>query len=353
MRQARAFWHILRAIGPAPRAATQGNRIFRYFVFKALEDIGVIRFLQTPRTYGELLTEFGFTQNEYVDELLGAVVRDPFSPITKNGDTYFLRPGATTPSLHDLLAKTDRRIRSVAAIAEPIAANIVDRMREDVVGVREFFEHDNRRLVHMFQEQLNKRIYTGTRAAAFGYLPDGDRRWLRGKSLINIGCATGRETAEIWLKLGGQVRITAIDIVPSMLELAERNFAPLLDELDPDHPPVTAHNQPRFDLADAMRLPYPDNSFDSMFWFLMLQWTSDPARAIAEAVRVVRPGGLLFGCQPLLPLVSNYTNLVVQSSRNSFGFFWPQDYIHWFREAGAEIDLGPIGIFLARKRAAG
>ena len=353
MRQARAIWHILKAIGPAPRAASQGNRIFRYFVLKALDDVGVIRFLQTPRAYGELLTEFGFTQNEYVDELLATLVKDPSSPITMNGQSYLLKPGATIPSLDELLAETDRRLRSVASIAQAISANIVDRMREDLVGVREFFEQDNRRLVHMFQEQLNTRIYTGTRAAAFGYLPDRDRRWLRGKSLINIGCASGRETAEIWLKLGGQTRITAIDAVPSMLDIAERNFAPLLDELDPGHPAITPDNRPRFDLADAMRLPYSDNTFDSMFWFLMLQWTADPSRAIAEAVRVVRPGGLLFGCQPLRPLVSNYMNLVVRSSRNSYGFFWPQDYVHWFVQAGADIDLGPIGIFLARKRAAG
>ncbi len=353
MRQARAIWHILKAIGPAPRAASQGNRIFRFFVFKALDDVGVLRFLQTPRTYGELLTEFGFIQNDYVDELLDTLVKDPSSPIARNEHVYHLRPGAVIPSLENLLAETDRRLRSVAGIAETISANIVDRMREDLVGVREFFEQDNRRIVHMFQEQLNTRIYTGTRAAAFGYLPDRDLRWLRGKSLINIGCASGRETAEIWLKLGGQVRITAIDAVPSMLDLAERNFEPLLAEIDPNHPPITPENTPRFDLADAIRLPYPDNTFDSMFWFLMLQWTSDPSRAIAEAVRVVRPGGILFGCQPMRPLISNYMDLVIRSSRNSYGFFWPQEYVHWFVQAGADIDLGPIGIFLARKRAAG
>jgi SAM-dependent methyltransferase len=205
----------------------------------------------------------------------------------------------------------------------------------------------------MFQEQLNTRIYAGSRAAAFGFLPDRDRRWLRGKSLINIGCASGRETAEIWLKLDGQILITAVDAVPSMLELAERNFDSLIDTIAPGHPPVTPRNRPRFDLADAMRLPYADNTFDSMFWFLMLQWVADPAKAIREAVSVVRPGGLLFGGQPMRPLVSNYMDLVVRASRNSYGFFWPQDYTHWFNEAGADIELGPIGIFLARKRPAG
>lgn len=353
MRQVRAVWHILRAIGPAPRAATQGNRIFRYFVFKALDDVGVFRYLEQPRSYGELLTEFSFTQNEYVDELLATLSKDPASPMTREGDLYRLRPGVPMPTLDEILAATDPRVRPAASIAEAISANIVDRMREDLVGVREFFEQDNRRLVQTFQETLNTRIYTGTRSAAFAYLPRRDLRWLRGRSLINIGCASGRETAEIWLKLGGTVRITAVDAVPSMIELAERGFEPLLDRLAPRRPPLTNANRPRFDLADAMRLPYPDNTFDSMFWFLVLQWTADPARAIAEAVRVVRPGGLLFGCQPMRPLVSNYMHLVVRSSRNSYGFFWPQDYTHWFVQAGADIELGPIGIFLARKRAAG
>lgn len=353
MRQVRAIWHILKAIGPAPRAARQGNRIFRYFVFKALDDAGVFRFLEQPRTYGELLAEFGFIQNEYVDDLLATLSADPASPMAQNGGLYHLRPGVPMPSLDEILATTDPRVRPAASIAEAISANIVDRMREDLVGVREFFEQDNQRLVRTFQQTLNTRIYTGTRAAAFGFLPRRDLRWLRGRSMINIGCASGRETAEIWLRLGGQIRITAVDAVPSMIELADRGFEPLLDGLDPRHPPVTPANRPRFEHADALRLPYPDDTFDSMFWFLVLQWTADPARAIAEAVRVVRPGGLLFGCQPMRPLVSHYMHLVVRSSRNSYGFFWPQDFVHWFAQAGAEVEVGPIGIFLARKRAAG
>jgi len=48
-----------------------------------------------------------------------------------------------------------------------------------------------------------------------------------------------------------------------------------------------------FEVADAMNLPYADNSFDAVLIANALHIVPDPEKALAEIGRVLRPGGLL------------------------------------------------------------
>jgi SAM-dependent methyltransferase len=54
----------------------------------------------------------------------------------------------------------------------------------------------------------------------------------------------------------------------------------------------------RFQVDDAHALTFPDNSFDAARVDRVLQHLSDPALAVREMARVVRPGGRLAALEP-------------------------------------------------------
>jgi SAM-dependent methyltransferase len=51
-------------------------------------------------------------------------------------------------------------------------------------------------------------------------------------------------------------------------------------------------------VADATDLPFPDASFDVVTFFDVLEHIPDDARAVAEALRVLRPGGFALVTTP-------------------------------------------------------
>jgi ubiquinone/menaquinone biosynthesis C-methylase UbiE len=49
----------------------------------------------------------------------------------------------------------------------------------------------------------------------------------------------------------------------------------------------------KFDLGDAMALPFPADTFDAAIMALVLFFVPDPAKGVAEMTRLVRPGGMV------------------------------------------------------------
>lgn len=346
-----AWWHLLTSVGPGLRAGRQSDTMFRFYVFQSLAELGFFEYVQAPRSYGEIVARFEFIDSEYTREVMETLASDTRHVLELNDGNYRLHPAAHFPSLDEILQKVDPRIRPFASLAEGMKDNILDRLREERVGIAELFERGEVSLVDRFNVLLGSGIYSKMRLAVLAVARPEDKAWLRGRRLLDIGCGNGRETAELWLQFGGDIHITAIDPVPGMIEHAERNFETLLDETSPQHPPVTPDNRPIFKLASATQLPFEDNTFDATFWLHVLHWTSDPRLAIREAVRVVHTGGLHLGGQAFKPEANPYFNLVIRGHRNSFGFFWREEYRRWFREQGVEVDLvTPAGFMCARNR---
>jgi ubiquinone/menaquinone biosynthesis C-methylase UbiE len=99
--------------------------------------------------------------------------------------------------------------------------------------------------------------------------------------VLEIGSGSGAMAAEL-LDQFADVRLTATDYDDSMVEFARDRLREFGDRVEVKQ-------------ADASQLPFPDESFDAVVSFIMLHHVIDWEKAIAEAVRVLRPGGRLVG----------------------------------------------------------
>lgn len=349
IRHLRAWWAVA-AVGSAREVARTIEEYYRYHVIKFLAEEGLFDFLQEPRTYGQILARFGFVDSDYTREIFDLLASERRNVLLENGGAYHANPGQPPPTLEELFAQTEEHYHKFSPLAADLTKSIPSRLRHEPVEFTGSFEEEGRELLTTFDKWLGNKIYTVSRDVAFALLKRSDYDRLYGKKLLDIGCGSGREPAELWLRLGGNVHIMAIDPVPSLLERAIRNLEALLDEIDPHHPPLEDGNRPVFREASVTQLPFDDESFDAAFHSHILHWTYDPRRAIAEIVRVLKPGGLVFGVQTCKPYTSHYSNAVIRSNENCYGFFWKEEFLRWYAEHGVEVETAtPGGAFRGRK----
>ncbi|HXS80862.1 MAG TPA: methyltransferase domain-containing protein [Gammaproteobacteria bacterium] len=118
------------------------------------------------------------------------------------------------------------------------------------------------------------RHYDDRRARGYHKLIDDQatglvRRVGEGKTLLEVGCGTGLILERV-AKFAR--RAEGVDVSPGMVEYARRRGLDVR-------------------VADASSLPYPDAEFDVAFSFKVLAHVSRFDEALAEMLRVVRPGG--------------------------------------------------------------
>lgn len=94
---------------------------------------------------------------------------------------------------------------------------------------------------------------------------------------LDIGCGEGGNTRQLARR---GARMSAIDVAPTFVLYARE--AEEAQPLGIDYA-----------IADALSLPFPDDSFDFATAFMSLMDVTDPGCAVREAARVLRPGGFL------------------------------------------------------------
>ncbi|MEH0937187.1 class I SAM-dependent methyltransferase [Micromonospora psammae] len=102
-------------------------------------------------------------------------------------------------------------------------------------------------------------------------------RWLDvppGRRWLDVGCGTGALTAMV-LAGAAPAHVAGVDRSEGFVRHARAGTAPA-----------------SFQVGDARALPLPDGSVDVVVSGLALNFVPDPARAVAEFARVLRPAGV-------------------------------------------------------------
>lgn len=154
--------------------------------------------------------------------------------------------------------------------------------------------------------------------AAVGAMPDGS-------AILDVPCGGGIVLRS--LRRQQRVRYVAADISPTMLDRARRRARERgLDTVE-------------FVEADIERMPFPDGEFDLCVCFNGLHCVPDPAAAVRELARCLRPGGRLIGDCVILGERRRADAYLAAARRG--GVFGPCGTVEqvrsWLTDAGLEI----------------
>ncbi|MHA7666858.1 class I SAM-dependent methyltransferase [Mycolicibacterium sp. HS_4_1] len=143
-----------------------------------------------------------------------------------------------------------------------------------------------------------------------------------GDQLLEIGSGSGA-IAEGLSNARPGLAITATDLDPVMVDAAARRLK--------ERPQVTVQS------ADATRLPFDDDTFDSVVSCLMLHHVIEWEAAVAEIARVLRPGGVFVGYDLTRTPVAT---AVHRLDRSPFRLVNPDELAAEGRRNGLRIDTG-------------
>lgn len=128
---------------------------------------------------------------------------------------------------------------------------------------------------------LNNRIHSMWRDQAWRRRAVRLAQVVCGKDVVvDVACGTG-DLAFAFAR-SSPAKVIGIDFVPRMIRLAQEKAAKLADGITPE-----------FRVGDAMRLDLPDASCDIVSIAFGIRNVADPARAMHEFRRILRPGGRL------------------------------------------------------------
>ncbi len=247
-------------------------------IFKALADptrLRIARLLAAMElAVGELAQVLGQSQPR-VSRHVGILCDAGLAERRREGSWVFLRQASgadgsdpVIEALEHLLVTAEREDADFAALCEADRrklAAIREAREQSAEGY--FAQHaadwDELRALHSPDAQVERKL-----AEALGDAPLGH--------LLDIGTGTGR-MAELFADEAQ--RIVALDKNLEMLRVARAKL---------QHLPASSIELVQGDFAD---LAFPDAIFDTVLLHQVLHFAQDPALALAESARVLRPGG--------------------------------------------------------------
>jgi len=122
-------------------------------------------------------------------------------------------------------------------------------------------------------------------------------------NILDIGCGPGRITAD-FSQIAKDGKTIGLDNSPGILEEASSSF------------PISDFPNLSFVVGDALKLDFPDNTFDIVHSHQLILHLARPVEALKEFRRVCKPGGIVATCdcslanvlvwKPELPALRRY-----------------------------------------------
>lgn len=175
------------------------------------------------------------------------------------------------------------------------------------------------RFADRFDEEMNRYDLEKRLEVVFRLLPPAGA--LLGRELLDAGCGTG------WFSraaAGLGARVTSLDIGPRLLEKVREKCDSRRVE------------------GSLLALPFPAASFDFVICTEAIEHTPDPAKAVAELCRVLKPGGTLALTVPnrawhFLAVAANALGLRPYEGRENW--VRPEELAGWLRAGGCRTEL--------------
>lgn len=136
-----------------------------------------------------------------------------------------------------------------------------------------FFEGRAGRVYDFVARRLLRGLYRRIADDLVDTVADGAR-------VLDVGTGPGVLLLEL-AQRRADLRLTGVDLSADMVSAAEANLRPFADR-------AVAR------VADVTELPFADDSFDVIVTTYSLHHWDDPAGAVPELARVLRPGGRLY-----------------------------------------------------------
>lgn len=179
--------------------------------------------------------------------------------------------------MKSLMIDPSRRRRTIVAGAVLFAMALVVALQRRRVGRHKSIAEETRRVRERYNREAHRydKVIRVPERLLFG---DG-RTWAASQAtgdVLEIAAGTGRNLPYY----PSELRLTLQDVSDSMLAIARERARELCRDVE-------------FQVGDAQQLPFADAQFDTVVCTLSLCTIPDDRRALAEAWRVLRPGGRL------------------------------------------------------------
>ncbi|NWF96950.1 MAG: class I SAM-dependent methyltransferase, partial [Candidatus Thorarchaeota archaeon] len=192
-----------------------------------------------------------------------------------------------------------------------------------------------------WDDTLGLELYERLRMSAFRFSHALSRRG----RLLDVGSGNGIGTASIWghyyrrnaFGPDSPMRIYGLEPDDGLRTIASEEFAVIASRvMKTERSALESAKEyyPQFIAGYAENIPFEDGFFDMVYTSQVLHWC-DGERATKEMMRVLKPGGILFGTESFYPTMDEYLELYSLLNQGAGGAIRKEDFVKWAREAGA------------------